>query len=288
MQLVFRSLILLIAMITYGHADKVATVEVAKADSEQAEKATVKGEKVAPGEATKVASEKVDKNATGKADKPKLISKPLPEMSMGSSKAPVVIIVYSSLTCKHCADFHTSVLPAIEEKYISPGYVRISFRDYPGDQISLKAHQIAWSKGEMKYLDFVKLIYSTQEKWLSAPDPVAALKSIALQNGITAKQFESCLKDQELLDKIIQLRLDGQKKYNITATPTIIINAKIYPEALSLEEFEKIVSPLLALTFEKEKEKKIAKEEKEEKKEKKEDIIKVNGEKKEKEKTSEP
>lgn len=185
--------------------------------------------------------------------KEKTSVRPLPEMSIGSSKAPVVVINYSSLTCGHCAQFHTDVLPKIEKNFVKPGYVRIIFRDYPGDQISIKAHQLAWCKGEIKYLDFVKLLYETQEKWLLAPDPVAALKSIALQHGITAEQFEKCLKDQELMDKIIQVRLEGQKKYNIKATPTLIINAKIYPQALTLEEFEKIVRPLLAPASVKEK-----------------------------------
>ena len=185
--------------------------------------------------------------------KEKASMKPLPEMSMGSAKAPVVVINYSSLTCGHCAQFHTEVLPKIEKNFVKPGYVRIIFRDYPGDQVSLKAHQLAWCKGEIKYLDFVKLLYETQEKWLLASDPVAELKSIALQHGITAEQFDKCLKNQELMDKIIQIRLEGQKKYNIKATPTIIINAKIYPQALSFEEFEKIVRPLLAPASAKEK-----------------------------------
>lgn len=264
MQLVFRCLILLMAMIAYGQADETV--------SEQTDKPVVEqGDKVATGEANKAPS--------GKVRKVKLVSKPLPEMGMGSPKAPVTIINYSSLTCGHCAQFHTAVLPKIEEKYIKPGYVRIIFRDFPGDQISINAHRLAWCKGEMKYLDFVKLLYSTQEKWLSATDPIAALKSIALQNGITAEQYEACLKDQELLDKIIQLRLEGQKKYNITATPTIIINAKIYPHALSFEEFEGIVEPLLAPALGKDKKKGKFAEIKKEK-----EPVKVSEEKEEKEK----
>ncbi len=232
MHLIFRSLILLIAMIAYGHGDKAIPAR-----------------------------------------------KSLPEMGMGSPKAPVTIINYSSLTCSHCAHFHTTVLPKIEEKYIKPGYVRIIFRDYPGDKVSISAHQLAWCKGEIKYLDFVKLLYSTQEKWLLAPDPVAALKSIALQNGVTAKQFEACLKDQELLDKIIQLRLEGQKKYNIKATPTIVINAKIYDRALTFEQFEEIVRPLLAPSLEKDKKTVKVTQKKNEK-----DEVKITEEKKEEEK----
>ncbi|MBY0292909.1 MAG: DsbA family protein [Alphaproteobacteria bacterium] len=189
----------------------------------------------------------------GQGDKAVAAPKSLPEMCLGRSTAPVVVINYSSLTCTHCAQFHVAVLPQIQKNYIDPGYVRIIFRDYPGDQISLQAHQLAWCRGEIKYLDFVRLLYSTQEKWLTAPDPVAALKAIALQNGITTQQFEACVKDQELLEKIVNVRLEGQKKYNITATPTIIINSKIYPRTLTFQEFEEIVRPLLAPIREKNK-----------------------------------
>jgi len=186
----------------------------------------------------------VDVRADGKkAEEKKPAPKPLPEVCMGEPKAPVLIIDYSSLTCSHCAGFYLNVIPKIEEKYIKPGTVRIVFRDFPGDQVSLKAHQLAWSKGEIKYLDFMKLLYSTQEKWLSAKDPVAELKKIVMKKGISAEEFEACLKNQEVMDKIIQCRLEGQKKYKIKATPTLIINGKIYQRALTFDELEDILSP---------------------------------------------
>jgi len=181
----------------------------------------------------------------GQADKEKVTSKPLPEISIGKSTAPVLIIDYSSLTCHHCAHFYLDVLPEIQKKYIDPGYVRIVFRDFPGDKVSLQAHQLAWCKGEIKYLDFVKLLYSSQEKWLSASDPIAALKSIVTQHGISAEQFETAIKNQELLDKIIEARLEGQKKYKIDATPTLIVNAKIHKKALSMQEIDDILKPIL-------------------------------------------
>jgi protein-disulfide isomerase len=203
------------------------------------------------------------------AAKAKKTLPPLPEVSVGSPDAPILIIDYSSLTCHHCAGFYLNVLPKIEEKYIKPGYVRVVFRDFPGDQVSIKAHQVAWCKGEIKYLDFVKLLYSTQEKWLSAKDPVAALKAIVLQHGISAEQFDAALKNQELLDKILQARLEGQKKYKINATPTLIINAKIHQKALTFDEIEEMLSPIL----------KPSSEEKGQKKEDKKDTL-LKGKKK--------
>jgi len=169
----------------------------------------------------------------------------LPEIVMGSSTAPILIIDYSSLTCNHCAEFYLKVVPKIKDKYIKHGKVRLIFRDFPGDQVSLKAHQVAWCKGEMKYLDFVKLIYENQDKWLTSDDPIEALKKIVAKHGISAKEFDKALKNQEIMDKIIQARLEGQKKYTIKATPTLVINAKVYPEALSLEAVDEILTPIL-------------------------------------------
>ncbi len=172
--------------------------------------------------------------------------KPLAEMCMGSPKAPVTVIDYSSLTCGHCAEFHKDVLPLIEKNYIKTGKVRFIFRDFPGDKISVIAHQLAWGCGQMKYLELVKLFYKTQDQWIEAKDPIKELKKIAEENGgMSKEQVDKCLKNNELLDKIIQVRLEGQKKYDITATPNFIIQGKIYDYALSYEEFQKIVDPLI-------------------------------------------
>lgn len=272
MNFVTRVLILLIVFTTNSQgADKETTekkvassVETAsqdkpsEKDSSDTKTSTEKPAEKATSDTTTSAETSSDKKNTDKkvadakdSDKKKAKQKPLPEIGLGSKDAPVVMINYSSLTCGHCAHFTKDVLPLIEKKYIKPGHLRIVFRDYPGDQLSLKAHQLAWCKGEIKYLDFMKILYDSQEKWLLADDPVAALKGIALKNGITAKQFDACLKNQDILDQIITMRLEGQKKYKITATPTIIINAKIYQKALTLEELDTIMKPLLAAAGEK-------------------------------------
>lgn len=209
------------------------------------------------------------------AEKSAKKTKPLPEICMGDSKAPVKIFVYTSLTCPHCAHFHRDVVPQVETKYIKPGYVWLVFRDFPGDKVSLEAHQVAWCKGEIKYLDFVNLIYTNQDKWLTAKDPIAALKEIMLKNGISSEQFDAAIKNAELMDKIVQARLEGQKKYKITATPTIIISGKIYPRALTFKEIDEILQPLLKPTSKSEKTKKEEKKDLTKKTEKKESKVKT-------------
>ncbi|MBU3733957.1 MAG: hypothetical protein FGM30_05605, partial [Candidatus Fonsibacter sp.] len=54
-----------------------------------------------------------------------------------------------------------------------------------------------------------------------------------------------CLKDQKLEEKILNDRIDGQKKYSINSTPTIIINEKKFEGNLTFENLSKEISKKL-------------------------------------------
>ena len=54
----------------------------------------------------------------------------------------IVIKVFSSLTCPHCADFHLNVMPKLLEKYVLSEKVLIKLMDFPLDLSGLKAAQI--------------------------------------------------------------------------------------------------------------------------------------------------
>ena len=46
-------------------------------------------------------------------------------------------------------------------------------------------------------------------------------------------------------EKIIQERLVGQEQYKIESTPSFIIDGRRYPGALTAEELDEILAPLL-------------------------------------------
>jgi hypothetical protein len=73
------------------------------------------------------------------------------EHVLGDPEAPVTIIEYSSLTCPHCAAFHTDTLPAIKERYIDTGQAKIIYRDFPLEQNALYAAVIAHCAGPDRY-----------------------------------------------------------------------------------------------------------------------------------------
>ena len=55
-------------------------------------------------------------------------------ISEGKQDAKITIIAYESLTCGHCADFHTNVYPNLKKDFIEKGLVKIQFRHFQRTQ----------------------------------------------------------------------------------------------------------------------------------------------------------
>ena len=53
--------------------------------------------------------------------------------------------------------------------------------------------------------------------------------------------MESCLKDSDAQDMILEQRIEAQKKYKIDSTPTIIVNEKKYNNKIDYKSFKKII-----------------------------------------------
>ena len=75
--------------------------------------------------------------------------------------------------------------------------------------------------------------------------PIEPLLAIARQAGFTQQSFDACLKDQKMLEGIEWVRNRGSEKFGVNSTPTFFINGKSYPGALSINDLEKAIEPLL-------------------------------------------
>ncbi len=167
------------------------------------------------------------------------------EQSIGDPDAPVTIIEYSSLSCPHCARFHTEVLPDLKERYIATGDVRLVFRDFPLTESAVQAAVIAHCAGPDRYVGFLDVLFQTQASWTQAADPLAALKQLGKLGGLGEDQMDACLSDQGMVDGVLQSRLDGQNEHNVQSTPTFVIDGKSYPGTRDVEAFAEIIDPLL-------------------------------------------
>ena len=167
------------------------------------------------------------------------------ERILGNPDAPVTIIEYASLTCPHCAQVHNEVLPQLKERYIAPGKVRLIYRDFPLDQTALAAAALAHCAAPERYFSMLDVLFETQSNWARAGDPIGALKRLGKLGGLTEQEMDACFANQELTDGILRQRLDGQNQYDIGSTPTFIIDGKAYSGSRDVEEFGKLIDPLL-------------------------------------------
>ena len=55
----------------------------------------------------------------------------------------------------------------------------------------------------------------------------------------------ACWGDRAFLDAILQMRLDGERGFEVRSTPSFIIGGRLYAGALSFERFAELIRPLL-------------------------------------------
>lgn len=172
---------------------------------------------------------------------------------MGETDAPVTIIEYASPTCPACKYFHDSILPVLEEKYISTGKVKFVFREYPiHGQADIAAYVVARCAGPDKFFDVVDDLFANQEGIVQAAQVGALrgmLKTVAARHGIeTEEAFEACLADASLRDEMAKV-YESAEQFNVGGTPTFVIDGKVRNfegDYRSAEGFTKRIDALLA------------------------------------------
>ena len=176
------------------------------------------------------------------------VAKPvsLPDMALGSAKAPVSIVEYASMSCPHCAAFDENVFPMLRSKYIDTGKVRFVFREFPLDikaaEASMLARCIAGDNAE-KYFSTVDTLFKQQDQLMA--ETKDTLKRIGGQAGMNEQAVEACAKDQAMLDKLSADQSFAYKELKVDATPTFFINGEMSKGAMSFEELDKKIRSLL-------------------------------------------
>ena len=167
---------------------------------------------------------------------------------VGPDDAVVKIKIFSSLTCPHCANFHIEVVPEIIKKYVEFGKVQLIFIDFPLDQAAFNASKLLHCLDQKKQIKFLDTIYKDQKEWTSGSginEINNNLKKIVENLGINTTQFNKCLIDEVISDKILNARINAHQKYSINSTPTIIINEKKFEGSANFKNIKKKIEKLI-------------------------------------------
>ena len=167
-------------------------------------------------------------------------------ISEGNKDAKIEIIVYESLTCGHCANFHKDVYPGLKEEFIDTGLAKIEFRHFPLDYAALQAAKLSQCQIDNS-LNVLKALYSNQKKWAKGSNKEEInenLKNFFVSEGINI-DFEKCINDKKVEDFVINSRINGAKDYKINATPTMIINGKKFEKALNFKNIKNYLKKMI-------------------------------------------
>lgn len=170
----------------------------------------------------------------------------LPEIGLGSAKAPVTIIEYASLSCPHCAAFAENVFPMLRSKYIDTGKVRFVFREFPLDIKAAAASMLARCIGKEdaeKYFGALHQLFQQQDRLMA--ETKGTLILVGRQAGMNEQEVEACAKDQGLLDKISVDQRFAFDVLKVDATPTFFVNGERLKGAMSFEELDQRLKSLL-------------------------------------------
>ena len=166
-------------------------------------------------------------------------------LSIGSSDAKITVKVFYSLTCPHCANFHTTVFNNLKKDYIDKGLVRFEHHAFPLDLAALNAEIVVrCSDSNDKKFQLLEEIYNKQKYWAVGSDINKInelIKDVGLGFDLTREKMDKCLKNDKVQDEILNQRIEAQKKYKIDSTPTIIVNGKKYDNKIDYNAFKKVI-----------------------------------------------
>jgi protein-disulfide isomerase len=169
--------------------------------------------------------------------------------SKNNSNTVVTVKVFSSLTCPHCADFHGKIYKELEKEYITVGKVKFEHHSFPLDLAALNAEKILQCNANSQVnFEFLTEIYKKQNKWAAGSDINiinSSIKAVGKEFNLTEDEMNKCLEDKNLEEKILNERIEAQKNYKVSSTPTIYINEKKYKGSTDYKSFKKAIDKLL-------------------------------------------
>ena len=164
----------------------------------------------------------------------------------GDLNAKIKIIVYESLTCSHCANFHKDVYPELKNEFIDTGLASIEFRNFPLDMAAFNAAKIAHCKNDGKS-EILHFLYANQSKWVKGKDLSEFnqnLRDLIKEQNFNIN-FDKCLNNKDMEDHILSDRIEGVKEFQINSTPTIIINNKKFEKSLTFKNLKKYLQKMI-------------------------------------------
>jgi protein-disulfide isomerase len=178
---------------------------------------------------------------------------------MGNPDAPLKLIEFGSRTCPHCAKFDQEGVPELEKKYVDSGKVSYEFHDYPVhaalDMAPILLGQCVepdsffpmldqMMADQQQFMDKLNTLDQSKMQDLSTAQIPGYLAQelgyidFVRARGVPEDKARKCLSDQASLDAIAKQTQTATQKYNITGTPTFVLNGNVVDGVVEWSQLE--------------------------------------------------
>lgn len=184
--------------------------------------------------------------------------------TLGDPDAPVTLIEFASMSCPHCAAFHSQRLPEIKEAFIDTGMVKLEFRDFPLNGAAVFGGALAHCAAPDRYFGWLDLIFETQREWATAafgmtgeswsafletgcprgewPEIWEKLAELGGKGGMSERRVGECLCDVDLQNALLRSRAEAIAEYDIDHTPSFVLDGRRLDGPPTDRELERAVA----------------------------------------------
>ena len=162
---------------------------------------------------------------------------------LGNPDAKITVVEFGDYQCTFCYKFHNDVMKKINERYVKSGDVNFVYKDFPlNGKSSILASEASYcAQQQDRFWAYHDMLYENwggeNTGWITQE----ALSDFAKKIGLNLEKFNSCMKNSEFRQKVINNELFA-KEININATPSFLIfnDNEVYRiiGAQSFEQFE--------------------------------------------------
>lgn len=168
-------------------------------------------------------------------------------ITYGSSDAPVIIEEFASFTCTHCAHFYRDLLPEVKANLVDTGIAQLRVYSFVRNAQDLEATLLVeCQKDDEARQKFTGAILRGQEQWAFSTDYQAGLRTIAHVGGMSDEDYDACMANQALQDKIVASRQWFDKQVKVDGTPFFRIGSEVLHGVQLPTAFEAAIRRLFA------------------------------------------
>ncbi len=181
-----------------------------------------------------------EQNSPAQQNEPAVFSLTDADHVWGAKDAPVTLVVFSDLTCPYCREYYANLSKFMATR---SDQVRIIWRHLPISLSSVSsvssavASECAGEQGQ--FFEYLSALYPHQDQY----GPEFYL-STAKDLGLDVNAFSTCVESGRYDDKI-KANFDEAVSLGVEGSPASFLNGRYLAGALTLEQLESLIDPLI-------------------------------------------